>query len=44
VSADSEVRIAAFGILKLNFTGDGYGWEYLGTNGNVLDSGTGTCH
>jgi hypothetical protein len=44
VSADSEVRIAAFGILKLNLTGDGYGWEYLGTNGNVLDSGTGTCH
>ena len=44
VSADSEVRIAAFGVLKLNLTGDGYRWEYLGTNGNVLDSGTGTCH
>ena len=44
VSPDSEVRIAAFGILKLNLTGDGYGWEYLGTNGNVLDSGTGMCH
>ena len=44
VSPDSEVRIAAFGILKLNLTGDGYRWEYLGTNGNVLDSGTGTCH
>ena len=44
VSADSEVRIAAFGILKLNLTGDGYRWEYLGTNGNVLDSGTGMCH
>jgi acid phosphatase type 7 len=44
VSPDSEMRIAAFGILKLNLTGDGYRWEYLGTNGNVLDSGTGTCH
>ena len=44
VSGDSEVRIAAFGILKLNLTSDGYRWEYLGTNGNVLDSGTGTCH
>ena len=44
VSGDSEVRIAAFGLLKLNLTGDGYRWEYLGTNGNVLDSGTGTCH
>jgi acid phosphatase type 7 len=44
VSADSEVRIGAFGVLKLTLTGDGYRWEYLGTNGNVLDSGTGTCH
>jgi hypothetical protein len=44
VSPDSEVRIAAFGLLKLTLTGDGYRWEYLGTNGNVLDSGTGTCH
>jgi acid phosphatase type 7 len=44
VSADSEVRIAAFGVLKLNLTADGYRWEYLGTNGSVLDSGTGMCH
>jgi hypothetical protein len=44
VSPDSEVRIAAFGLLKLTLTGDGYRWEYLGTNGNVLDSGTGTGH
>ena len=44
VSPDSEVRIGAFGLLKLTLTGDGYRWEYLGTNGNVLDSGTGACH
>jgi hypothetical protein len=44
VSPDSEMRVAAFGVLKLNLTGDGYAWEYLGTNGNVLDSGTATCH
>ena len=44
VSPDSEMRVAAFGVLKLNLTGDGYAWEYLGTNGNVLDSGNATCH
>jgi calcineurin-like phosphoesterase family protein len=44
VSPDSEVRLSTFGILKLNLTGEGYRWEFLGTNGNVLDSGTGLCH
>ena len=41
---ESEVRIAAYGVLKLNLTGDGYRWEFLGTNGNILDAGTGSCH
>jgi acid phosphatase type 7 len=44
VSPESEVRIASYGILKLNLTSDGYGWEFLGPNGNILDSGSGTCH
>jgi hypothetical protein len=44
VSPESEVRIVSYGILKLNLTSDGYGWEFLGTKGSILDSGSGTCH
>ena len=44
VVPESEVRVAAYGLLKLTLGADAYAWEYLGTAGNVLDSGTGTCH
>jgi hypothetical protein len=44
VSPESEVQILAYGVLKLNLVDDGYRWEFLGTNGNVLDSGIGSCH
>jgi hypothetical protein len=43
VAPESEVRVSAYGVLKLNLTGDGYAWEFLGTNGNIRDAGTGTC-
>ena len=43
VAPGSEVRIAAHGLLKLSLTSDAYGWEFVGTNGNIRDSGAATC-
>ncbi len=40
---NSEVRISAFGVLKLTLVSDGYDWEFVGVSG-PLDSGAGTCH
>ncbi|MCX6396849.1 MAG: metallophosphoesterase [Propionibacteriales bacterium] len=33
-----------FGVLKLTLRPAGYSWQFVGTNGRVLDSGTSACH
>jgi acid phosphatase type 7 len=43
VAPGSEVRISAHGILKLTLNAENYQWEFIGTNGSVRDSGSGTC-
>jgi hypothetical protein len=40
---NSEVRIAAFGVLKLTLGVDGYEWEFISVSGQ-RDSGSGRCH
>jgi hypothetical protein len=42
--ANSEVRMAGFGVLKLTLGTDAYAWRFVNEAGNVLDSGTSTCH
>jgi hypothetical protein len=44
VSANSESRIRAFGVLKLTLETDTYQWQFIQTNGAVTDSGSGQCH
>ena len=39
----SEVRIGAFGVLELTLGATGYSFRQLGTDGSVLDQGSGTC-
>jgi hypothetical protein len=41
---NSEVRLQAFGVLRLTLGGDAYAWSFVNEAGTVLDSGTGTCH
>ena len=43
VAPGSEVRISAHGILKLTLNTENYQWEFIATNGNVRDTGTGQC-
>ena len=40
---NSEVRIAAFGVLKLTLMSDGYDWEFIAVSGE-RDFGSGRCH
>ena len=40
---NSEVRVSAFGLLKLTLASDGYQWEFAPVSG-ARDAGTGTCH
>lgn len=42
--ANSEVRLATFGVLKLTLSPEGYQWEFLGTEGAARDVGSGVCH
>jgi hypothetical protein len=45
IHPSSEVRAAAFGILKLTLRPDGYDWEFLPIPGETFtDSGSGSCH
>jgi hypothetical protein len=45
IAANSEVRSAAFGVLKLTLRADGYDWQFLPIPGYAFtDSGSGTCH
>jgi|CXWL01.1.fsa_nt_gi hypothetical protein len=40
---NSEVRISAFGVLKLTLARDSYQWEFIRVSG-AGDSGSGQCH
>jgi len=41
----SEVRAAAFGVLKLSLKPDSYDWQFVPIDGATFsDSGSGTCH
>ena len=42
-AANSEVRLSAFGVLKLTLAADSYQWEFIPVSGPA-DSGSGTCH
>ena len=42
--ANSSVRMSGFGILKLTLGNGVYSWQFVNEAGNVLDSGTGSCH
>lgn len=44
VHVGSEVRISAFGILKLTLNPGSYEWEFLRVDGVRGDSGVGSCH
>lgn len=46
VQPNSQKRISGpYGVLKLDFTDTTYGWQYVGTDGSVKDTGpTYTCH
>jgi hypothetical protein len=42
-TSNSEVRISAFGVLKLTLSSDRYQWEFVSVSGPG-DSGAGVCH
>ena len=42
-AANSEVRLGAFGYLRLSLGHGGYDFEFVGEDATVLDSGSGTC-
>lgn len=45
IAANSEVRAATFGIMKLTLHSNGYDWEFKPIAGQTFtDSGSGTCH
>lgn len=46
VQPNSQKRISGdYGVLKLDFTDSGYGWTYVGTDGQVKDTGPKySCH
>ena len=41
---NSQVRIKAFGILKLTLTSNAYDWQFIRVDGGLGDSGQGVCH
>ena len=43
VAPGSEVRISAWGVLKLTLDPDRYAWEFITIGGAVGDSGSGSC-
>jgi len=43
IHPNSEVRISAFGVLKLTLSADSYRWEFIPVSGQS-DSGSGVCH
>ena len=43
-AANSEIRLTAFGLLRLALADGAYEFNFVGEDGSVLDSGSGTCH
>jgi hypothetical protein len=43
ISANSEVRISQYGVLKLTLSSTGYDWQFIPVSGGG-DSGHGDCH
>lgn len=43
-AANSEIRVRAFGVLKLTLDNDAYDWQFIQVGGSVTDSGRGSCH
>ncbi|HEY8094432.1 MAG TPA: hypothetical protein VID93_11635, partial [Acidimicrobiales bacterium] len=43
-AANSEIRLATFGYLRLSLSDGRYDFEFVGEDGTVLDQGSGTCH
>ena len=39
----SEVRISAWGVLKLTLGTENYSWQFIAVGGSVRDSGSGSC-
>jgi hypothetical protein len=45
IAEHSEIRSAAFGILKLTLSAESYSWEFVpAVAGEFSDNGTGSCH
>ena len=44
VAANSEVRISAWGVLRMTLRPSAYDWSFVGTDNAVGDSGFGLCH
>lgn len=42
-AANSELRLSAFGVVKLTLASEGYQWEFVPVSGRG-DAGTGVCH
>jgi PKD repeat protein len=42
--ANSEVRIKAFGVLKLMLGAGAYSWKFIPTSGTITDQGSANCH
>src|SRR3989344_5010075 len=41
--ANSQVRISTHGVIKLTLHANSYDWQFINTNSQVLDSGSGNC-
>lgn len=44
VAGSQKFMSTPFGVLKLTLRPTGYGWQFIGIGGKVLDSGTSVCH
>ncbi len=44
VELNSEVRVNAFGVVKLTLSQGAYQWEFVQADGGVGDNGVDTCH
>ena len=42
--ANSEMVLSTFGVLRLTLDTESYRWEFLSSDGAILDAGTGRCH
>ncbi len=44
IAANSQVRLRAFGVLKLTLNADSYDWQFIQVGGAIGDFGTTQCH